>query len=140
MLRHQIPNGDLAELLDRPVTVLLAELTHQKFAATEHPRPARPTAQGSRHIPAEVKRAVWLRDLGRCTFVGPNGRCEATGMLEFHHVMPYAAGGEATISNIVLHCRGHNCYAAGLAFGPFQTREGFPADSARAGLESGRPP
>jgi len=30
----------------------------------------------SRHVPAVVKRAVWLRDLGRCAFVGAGGqRC-----------------------------------------------------------------
>ena len=27
-----------------------------------------------RHVPAEVKRAVWARDGGQCTFVGENGK------------------------------------------------------------------
>jgi hypothetical protein len=124
MLRHQIPNGDIAEILDRALAVLLEQLARQKFAATGQPRPGRATTPGSRHIPAEVKRAVWLRDLGRCTFVAENGRrCGATGFVEFHHVMPFAAGGEATVENLRLTCRLHNAYEAELAFGPPRIRE-----------------
>jgi len=71
-----------------------------------------------------VKRAVWVRDLARCTFVAENGkRCGATGGLEFHHVKPYAAGGEATVENVRLTCKTHNAYEAELAFGPPMIRE-----------------
>jgi hypothetical protein len=40
------------------------------------------------------------------------------GFLEFHHVAPYALGGEATAANIQLRCRSHNAYEARLYFGP----------------------
>jgi len=117
MLRHAIPSGDEALLFDRALTVLLAELAKRKFAATDHPRPSGGTAPGSRHIPAEVKRAVWLRDLGVCAFVGTNGRrCTGRAFLEFHHVRPYAAGGEPTVSNVQLRCRSHNGYEARTFF------------------------
>jgi hypothetical protein len=119
LLRHQIPDGDPAAIVDRALTALLEALSRQKLAATERPRRGRPTAPGSRHIPAEVKRAVWLRDGGRCAFVGArNLRCNETGFLEFHHLKPYAAGGEATINNIELRCRAHNGFEADLYFGP----------------------
>jgi hypothetical protein len=62
MLRHAIPSGDEAVLLDRAFTSLLVDLARTKFAAVENPQPRRGTAPGSRHIPAEVKRAVWVRD------------------------------------------------------------------------------
>jgi hypothetical protein len=118
LLRHAVPTGDEAAILDRALTALLAALAQKKFAATEKPRPAAGLAPGSRHIPAEVKRAVWLRDLGRCAFVGTNGRrCAERGFLEFHHVRPYAAGGEATVRNIQLRCRRHNDYEARVYFG-----------------------
>ena len=118
MLRHAIPSGDEAAILDRALTVLLAELARAKFAATERPHPARPPSPGSRHIPAEVKRAVWVRDLGRCAFVGPDGRrCGERAFVEFHHAKPYAAGGEATVENIQLRCRRHNDYEARAYFG-----------------------
>lgn len=119
LLRYAVPSGDEAAILDRALTALLVDLAQRKFAATEKPRPSAGTAPGSRHIPAEVRRAVWLRDLGRCSFVGTNGRrCTVRGFLEFHHIHPYALGGEATARNIQLRCRAHNDYEARVCFGP----------------------
>ncbi len=123
LLRHAIPSGDEAAILDRALTALLAALAQRKFAATESPRPSAGTAPGSRHIPAEVKRAVWRRDLGRCAFLGTNGRrCTERGFLEFHHVRPYASGGLGTVKNIELRCRNHNDYEARVYFGPARSR------------------
>ncbi len=94
LLRHQIPDEELGTIVDRALTALLADLARKKVAATDRPRKGRGTTPGSRHIPAEVKRAVWLRDGGRCAFVSHNGRrCTEQGFLECHHVTPYAAGG-----------------------------------------------
>ncbi len=118
MLRHAIPLGDDAALFDRALTTLLTDLARKKFAATDHPGPPRGTLPGSRHVPAEVKRAVWLRDLGVCAFVGTNGRrCAERAFLEFHHLEPFATGGEATVENVQLRCRRHNSYEARLYFG-----------------------
>jgi hypothetical protein len=118
MLRHAVPSGDEAALLDRALTALLVDLARRKFAATDRPRPFAGQAPGSRHVPAEVKRAVWLRDLGRCAFVGVEGRrCGERAFLEFHHLRPYAVGGEATVENIQLRCRRHNDYEARAYFG-----------------------
>jgi len=117
MLRHAIPSGDDAAILDRAFTALLADLARSKFAAVENTHPTRAPAPGSRHIPAEVKRAVWVRDLGRCAFVGTDGRrCNERAFVEFHHVRPYAVGGEATVGNIQLRCRRHNGYEARAYF------------------------
>lgn len=124
MLRHSLAPGDDAAILERALTALLADLARKKFAAVDQPRPARGTAAGSRHVPAEVKREVWLRDLGRCAFVGATGhRCEERGLLEFHHVRPWADGGPATVENMQLRCRRHNDYEARLYFGAGQARE-----------------
>jgi hypothetical protein len=118
MLRHALPSGDDAAILDRALSALLLDLAKTKFAATESPRPSRGAAAGSRHVPAEVKRAVWLRDLGRCAFVAVDGRrCNERSFVEFHHVRPYAAGGEATVANIQLRCRRHNDFEARAFFG-----------------------
>ncbi len=119
LLRHQIPDGDVGQIVDRALTALVQELAKRKFAATDRPRGHRGAAPGSRHIPAEVKRAVWLRDGGRCAFVSREGRrCTERGCLEFHHVTPYAAGGGSTAANIQLRCRAHNGYEAERYFGP----------------------
>ncbi|HEY6103305.1 MAG TPA: hypothetical protein VI007_08805 [bacterium] len=135
LLRHQMPDGDVAAIIDRALTLLVESLARRKFAATERTRDrtsvapaddgAKSLARGSRHIPAEVKRGVWLRDGGRCAFIAHSGRrCNARGFLEFHHKKPYAAGGEATVENVELRCRAHNRYEAGLYFGPEQQNVG----------------
>jgi 5-methylcytosine-specific restriction endonuclease McrA len=118
LLRHAVPNGDVAEIVDRALTLLLEDLKRKKFAETRRPRASRQTSQPSRHIPAEVKRAVRLRDGDRCAFAGTNGRrCSARTLLEFHHVKPYGMGGEATVDNIHLRCGPHNRYEAELYYG-----------------------
>jgi hypothetical protein len=125
MLRHAIPSGDDAAVLDRAFTALLADLARSKFAAVENPQPTRAAAPGSRHIPADVKRAVWVRDLGRCAFVGTDGRrCNERAFVEFHHVRPYAVGGEATVGNIQLRCRRHNGYEARVYFDKGEVGDG----------------
>ncbi|MGH2405923.1 MAG: HNH endonuclease, partial [bacterium] len=118
LLRHQIPDGDLSKVFDRALTALLQDLARKKLATTERPRASRGNARGSRHIPAQVKRAVWSRDGGRCAFVADNGRrCTEEAFLELHHVLPHAVGGPATVENIELRCRAHNGYEAERDFG-----------------------
>jgi hypothetical protein len=118
MLGHAIPSGDDAAILDRAFRALLEELARKKFADTPKPRLSRPSKPGARDVPAKVQRAVWVRDLGRCKYVGPNGhRCNERRFVEFHHVDPYALGGEATVEKIELRCRRHNDYEGRLYFG-----------------------
>lgn len=117
LLRHTIPSGDPAVIVDRALTVLVADLERRKLAATDRPRAARATAPRGRHIPAAVKRAVWKRDEAQCAFVGTNGRCRETAFLEVHHRVPYAAGGRAVVDNLELRCAAHNAYEAQQYFG-----------------------
>jgi hypothetical protein len=118
LLRREIPTGDPGAIFDRALTLLLQDIARRKLAETSTPRPGRPTDPSSRHIPAEVKRAVWLRDRGRCAFVGSGGRrCGERAFLEFHHVEPYGHGGKTTVENLSLRCRAHNAYEADLVFG-----------------------
>jgi hypothetical protein len=117
LLGHVVPNGDVAEVFARALKALIARLEHDKFAQTDRPRPCR-RSDNARHIPASVKRTVWERDGGRCTFVGENGhRCESRTRLEFDHVEPVAQGGHATVAGLRLRCRAHNQYTAERAFG-----------------------
>jgi 5-methylcytosine-specific restriction endonuclease McrA len=105
LARHAIPSGDLAEIFDRAITLLLRELECRRRAAVTAPRAAHGAVGDSRHVPAFVKREVWRRDDGRCAFTGRDGRCTERSLLEYHHVQPYAAGGAATAANIELRCR-----------------------------------
>jgi len=117
LLSHRVPNGDLATIFDRALTLLLANVEKSKIATTGRPRTGTGWATRSRHVPAAIRRAVWKRDEGRCRFEGPAGRCSDTGFLEFHHVVPYADGGTTTIDNIELRCAAHNRYEAAQWFG-----------------------
>jgi hypothetical protein len=119
LMRHAIPNGDPAAIIDRALTVLLVQLERSKLAATARPRTGRALTLGSRRVAAEVRRAVWARDGSQCAFVAADGRrCQERGFLELHHMVPYAAAGDATVETIELRCRAHNLYEAELDFGP----------------------
>ncbi len=135
LLGHQVPSGEIAEVLDRALDALIAKLERGKFAATSRPRPRqRCSSANPRHIPAAVKRAVWQRDGGQCTFIGPDGhRCPARSRLEFDHVQAVARGGRATVGGLRLRCRGHNQYEAERTFGAgFMSEKRGVAARARA--------
>ena len=118
LMRHSVPDGDPAVIVDRALTLLLAQLEREKLAATDRPRPGKPPKRRSRYVAAAVRRAVWARDGNRCTFIGRDGhRCTETAFLELHHLEPYALGGEATVETLTLRCRAHNQYEAEQEFG-----------------------
>ena len=121
-MRHSNPTGDVAAIFDRALTLLLADLSKARCGATDRPHRVAVAQVRSRHIPAGIKRAVWARDGGQCAFRGKHRRCTETSFLEFHHVVPYADGGETTASNLELRCRTHNQYEADLWSGEVQTR------------------
>jgi hypothetical protein len=140
LLAHAIPSGDIAQVVDRALMLLVADLERKKFAATPRSHRSRGQAEHSRNIPAEVKRGVVARDEGRCRFVAANGRrCGERRFLEFHHVIPYAAGGKPTLDNIELRCRAHNGYEAERFYGP-GARRGRGGRQTRSGTSAPPPP
>jgi hypothetical protein len=134
LLRHSVPDGDAAEVIDRALTALIDQLSRAKMAIVRKPvRKPRRTAVGSRHIPSNVKRAVWKRDTGRCAFVAMDGhQCAERAFLEYPHVKPFAAGGEPTVANIQLRCRAHNGYEAAVFQASVGRDEGGLVDESRA--------
>ncbi len=119
LLGHRIEHGDIAEILDQALDGLIVVLEKAKFAATGNPRASqRAASRSERHIPSRVKRQVWKRDGGRCTFVSATGhRCASRSDIEFDHVEAVARGGRATVANVRLLCRAHNQYMAECTFG-----------------------
>src|SRR5688572_11697204 len=75
LLCREIPDGDPAKIFARALDLLVRDVEKKKLAATAKPRAPRETKSGSRDIPAHVRRAVWKRDGGRCSFSGRSGRC-----------------------------------------------------------------
>jgi 5-methylcytosine-specific restriction endonuclease McrA len=119
LLGHSAPSGDIETVLKQALRELVHRLEKRKCAETSRPRTPRATKSSNlRHVPAHIRRAVWQRDGGQCTFVGGAGRrCQERGRLEFDHVQEVARGGEATVDGMRLRCRAHNQYTAEQTFG-----------------------
>jgi hypothetical protein len=131
-LCREVPDGDLARIVEMAVALLRKETETKKRAATDAPRRSTGTAPGSRDVAADVQRKVWDRDQGRCAFVGKSGRrCAARRFLEIHHLDPHALGGGKTPDELSLRCSRHNRYESELYFGPY-----VPAAGPRASQPS----
>jgi hypothetical protein len=134
-------SGDDLDLLKRMLRAFIEDQGRRRFATTAKPRDPKGRGNGSRHIPAAVRRAVYQRDNGQCGYVGPDGRrCGSRRHLQFHHDDPYRTGGEATVDNVTLRCGPHNRLEEQLRFegtasGGVRARPGTsrrPATGARA--------
>lgn len=143
-----MPSGDLAALFERALDALLEKETRKRFG-TGRPRRERAPKEGSRHVPVEVKRAVWDRDGSQCTFVDAEGRrCCERSHLTLEHREPFALGGPSNLENLCLLCSAHNLASAREFFGTRQIEAAIHAKTAidenspakRAGMDddSGR--
>jgi 5-methylcytosine-specific restriction endonuclease McrA len=118
-LSHKCPDGNFEQVV-REAFKLVLERDRKRKALTDRPRAltdprAQSEAPGAndRYVPAAVKRAVWERDQGRCTWpMGDGKRCGSTHRLEFDHNLEVALGGKPTIGNMRLLCKGHNLMKA----------------------------
>jgi 5-methylcytosine-specific restriction endonuclease McrA len=119
LMGSQVPDGDLAAVIEQAVTEKLERLEARRFARTK----ARRTSPGqtetkvdsspsSRHIPAAVRRAVHERDVDK-----QGRRCPERNRLEFHHRRPFGLGGDHSVANVCLMCRAHNAYLAEYDYG-----------------------
>jgi hypothetical protein len=71
----------------------------------------------SRHIPDAVKRAVYERDGGRCTFVDDQRRRCTSARVQFDHRDGFARTHTHTVESIRLRCPAHNQHAANEMYG-----------------------
>lgn len=125
LLGHAVPDGELDPIVHRALALLVQELLQTRAGIGRRPRRSSPPPAWSRTVPAAVRRAVWIRDGGRCAFVGAGGhRCDETRSIEFHHVRPWAAGGLPTPENIALRCRAHNQHEADVFFAAIRAARG----------------
>ena len=74
-----------------------------RLKSAEGVSPAAPQRkEPSRVIPSAVKKAVWLRDGGRCVL------CGASDETHFDHEIPFSRGGGSTVENVRILCARHN--------------------------------
>jgi hypothetical protein len=134
-LSHSIPGASTEQVLKAALELLLEKQARTR-GQVKRPRKVAPSAastasptspapeplhrrSGPREtIPADVRRAVWARDGGRCTWpLDGGGCCGSTHRLELDHVIPWARGSVPTVDGLRILCRPHNLLAARLAFG-----------------------
>ncbi|MFL5301214.1 MAG: HNH endonuclease [Anaeromyxobacteraceae bacterium] len=142
LLSHKVPDGNLADVLLEALRCARekhgkrrgAVEPERKVPARPAPAPRRDKPQGREAIPVAVKRNVFKRDGGRCTYVAPDGtRCDSRRRLEYHHVHEAALGGPSTEENITVRCRAHNVRAAEVTFGVEFMSQFRRRDTPRAG-------
>ena len=121
LMRSEVPDGDLAAIIEQAITEKLERLEARRFARTNAPRKGlseTDPSPSSRHIPAAIRRAVRERDGNRCRYVDEQGRrCPERKRLEYHHRYPFGLGGDHSPANIRLMCRAHNTYLAEHDYG-----------------------
>ncbi|MFL5263671.1 MAG: HNH endonuclease, partial [Anaeromyxobacteraceae bacterium] len=98
---------------------LLLAAQDKKRGLVKKPRTSPPPpSANSRHVPAAVRRAVFIRDGGCCQWpMSSGGICGCRTRVELEHIVPVALGGESTVSNMRLLCALHNALAARQVFG-----------------------
>lgn len=104
-------------------TALLEDFIKRHEPSERHQRREQRTMRdyeraGRTPIPVGMRDAVFKRDLGRCTYVGSDGkRCNETIRLHVDHIKPLARGGTNDVSNLRLLCAQHNRLQAEKIFG-----------------------
>jgi hypothetical protein len=122
LMRSSVPDGDLARIIAVAVTEKLERLEAKRFAKTKKARKTlaeTDTRPKSRYIPAAVRRIVYKRDGGRCTYRDEYGRrCTRRHDLEFHHHgTPFGRGGPHSPDVVRLMCKTHNALMAEKDYG-----------------------
>ena len=122
LLSHKVPRGNLAAVLREAIRCAIEKHGKRKGAVAparkRSPPPAARESSDPRATPMEVRREVWKRDGGRCTWTGPDGRrCDSRWQLELDHIEPPLFGGRSTVENLRLRCRAHNLLYAEQVYG-----------------------
>jgi hypothetical protein len=114
---HAQSGASAEKVIDAALDLLLAQQAKRRGEVKKPQQNPRP-AKNPGHIPAAVKRAVWARDEGKCTWpLDSGGICGSTLRLEIDHVVPRGRGGASTVDGCRLLCRSHNQLAARQVYG-----------------------
>jgi 5-methylcytosine-specific restriction endonuclease McrA len=119
LLAHKNFDGDLCTLVELLVDKMLESIEKKVTPRTQEAKQEAPKEAEGRHVPAELRRAVWGRAGRKCEYVDKRTghRCESTHALEVDHIHPFALGGATSLANLRLLCSGHNKYRGTVTFG-----------------------
>ena len=115
-LSHSHPGASIEEILEVGLDLVL-ERSAKRKGLVKKPLKVPRQSKGD-GIPAQVRRAVWVRDGGRCQWpLQTGGICGSTYRVEVDHVEEKARGGPPTVENTRLVCDVHNIRKARVVFG-----------------------
>ena len=143
LLRHRVPAGDVATIVEKALDALIEKVMKERFAQGCKARPKQTVATDgphSRHVPASIKREVFERDGGRCTYTDERGRrCAETSALELDHVEGFARTRLHAVDGMRLLCRAHNQFAAEQIYGRAFMERARGSGNERAATAARRP-
>jgi hypothetical protein len=109
---HAQPGASAEKVLEAALDLLLAQQAKRR-GEVKRPQQNPRLSKNAGHIPAAVRRDVWSRDDGNCTWpLDSGGICGSTLRLEIDHIVPRGRGGPSTVDNCRLTCAAHNQLAA----------------------------
>jgi ribosomal protein L22 len=128
LLSHAQPGMSLKDAFKYGLELALAKhrvKPPKQKSLVPAPVPETPSAS----IPAQVRREVYHRDGGACTYVDTTSgrRCASKYYLELDHIVPRAHGGANTPENLRLRCRTHNRLVAIEVLGHARMARHVPA-------------
>lgn len=108
LMRHKFPRGNFEDIAKAAFELLIKKVDPAR--CPERVVTPKVPKKHMRYIPAHLRRSVWKRDGGQCTFITKNGeRCSETGFLQIDHVAPFSRGGSSwDEKNLRLQCSFHN--------------------------------
>jgi hypothetical protein len=137
-LSHSHPGASEETILEVGLDLIIARYLKRRGIGAKPRKPARapkapaaavetasgvappppPPTRRSRYVRAEVRRAVWERDGGRCAYPLENGGvCGSTYQLELDHIKGFALGAGNTAEELRLACRPHQDVHARALYG-----------------------
>jgi 5-methylcytosine-specific restriction endonuclease McrA len=116
LLSHVRGTRNAAVVVERALDLLIASELKRRYGSpvrarrtSAAPKPKQACTRAREYIAASTRNKVFVRDEGRCTFIGDDGHvCGSTYLLQLHHRIPWAKGGPNTPENLTLHCFTHN--------------------------------
>ena len=127
--RAGVPGSPVASSAPEPALGVFPDGGPPEASAGAAAHPTRDSAHSRHqspprlHIPAAVRRHVWLRDGARCCYRDPlsGRRCTSSHLLQIDHLLPVAEGGGPEPSNLNLLCATHHRMRHG--YGPAMAPE-----------------
>jgi len=114
---HAQPGASAEKVIEAALDLLLAQQAKRRAEVKKPQQNPRP-AKNPGHVTAAVRREVWSRDEGKCTWLlDSGGICGSTLRLEIDHVVPRGRGGASTVDGCRLLCAAHNQLAARQVYG-----------------------